>query len=117
MSARTDAHTDLDAGVVAICGSKDCRGWPEHDQLTAAFGSADVPCQVVDSRCLDICKGPVVVVGRIDERPLVFRKVRGRKQRRDLVALAAGGPITDRLRSLRVTGNSARRAIARVRPR
>jgi len=106
-----------DSTVVAVCGSKDCRTRPEYDDLTAALGGADVPVEVIDSRCLDICKGPVVVVRRTDDRPIVFRKVRGRKQRRDLVALVAGGPVTDRLRSIRVTGSTARRAIARIRPR
>lgn len=109
--------TSTTSSMIAICGSKDCRARPEYDELTTALVDADVPRQVIDSRCLDICTGPVLVVGRIDKRPLVFRKVRRRKQRRDLVALVAGGPITDRLRSLRVTGSTARRAIVRVRPR
>lgn len=113
MTSSTGAHPC----VVAVCGSKDCRARPEHDELTVALGGTDVPWQLIDSRCLDICKGPVVVVGRSDRRPLVFRKVRGRKQRRDLVALLEGGPITDRLRTLGVTGPGARRAIVRVRPR
>ncbi len=112
------ASPDHDRAVsVALCGSKDCRTRAEHAALAEALTTGPVPCRLIDSRCLDVCSGPVVVVGFGTDRPRVFRKVRSGKQRRDVSALAAGGPMTDRLRAIRVTGKRARKAIARVRPR
>jgi len=103
--------------TVAVCGAKDCRGRAGHADLLAQLTSGDVPCRVVETRCLDVCSGPVVVVGVGERKPRVFRKLRGRKQRRDLTAVVAGASMTDRLRAIRVTGASARRAVSRIRPR
>lgn len=101
--------------TVAVCVAKDCRTSDGHRRLVEELDA--VPCRLVASRCLDVCSGPVVVVGVGERKPRVFRKVRRRKQRRDLRALIAGGSVTDRLRALRVTGSSGRRAVARVRLR
>ncbi len=112
------ASPDHDRAVsVALCGSKDCRTRAEHADLAEALTTGSVPCHLIDSRCLDVCSGPVVVVAYGSDRPRVFRKVRTGKQRRDLAALVSGGPMTDRLRAIRVTGKRARKAVARVRPR
>lgn len=103
--------------MVALCGSKDCRTRSGHAELVEQLVAGDRPCQLIESRCLDICSGPVLVAGYGEERPQVFRKVRTAKQRRDLLRFLGGAPMTDRLRALRVTGKKARRAIGRVRPR
>ncbi len=101
---------------MAVCGSKDCRTRDGYADLLREL-TASGQCQLVDSRCLDICSGPVVVVDVGAERARVFRKVRRPKQRRDLVRLVVGRPMSDRLRRLQVTGSTARRARRRIRPR
>ncbi|MEL6894140.1 MAG: hypothetical protein AAFP84_21295 [Actinomycetota bacterium] len=95
-----------------MCAGKDCRKLCEfakmHD-LLAARGD------VLELKCVGICKGPVVVVNPTSKDAAVFAKVRSKKQRRSILQAAEGSPETpDALSSLRVSGKHRRSALKRV---
>lgn len=96
---------------VAVCAGKSCRRHEAYGDLLRDLGGV---ADVVTVRCLDVCDSPVVVVGPDTERPIVLRKVRKRKQRRDLIALARGEPITARLREREVRRKRRRKALDRL---
>ncbi len=94
---------------VALCAGKDCRRAEGYRELRSELG-ADADVSVV--RCLEVCVGPVVVVEL--SKPIVLRKLRTRKQRRDLVAVLNGAALSDRLDRRRVRGKSRRVALGEL---
>ncbi len=97
--------------AVALCTGKDCRGSAGFEALHAALSG--VSC--VGTRCLDLCKGPVVVIDPRSNDALVLAKVRSPKQRRELRRMiASGGSPRDRLARRVVTGSRRRTALRRL---
>ncbi len=100
--------------VVAVCAGKDCRKQDEHDGLRRSLAEI---ADVVDTPCLDVCKGPVVVVTPTAQQPQVFAKVRTKKERRHVLRLVAeGGEPTPTLRELAVSKKQRRAALDRLPP-
>lgn len=96
---------------MALCGGKDCRRRDEFGDLRDALRAV---AAVATVRCLDVCDGPVVVVGPRSPEPAVFEKLRSPKERRDLTAHVTGAAPTDRLERRRVTGKARRTALAEL---
>jgi hypothetical protein len=98
-----------------LCRGKHCRGrYPvEFDALARTARKAGVEVECV--RCLHVCKGPtaVTVTGA---KMRVFKRIRSRKRRADLVALLVGARAepTPRLARLRVTGKRRRKIMSRL---
>tara|TARA_S200000501_G_scaffold377411_1_gene435718 strand:+ start:1892 stop:2176 length:285 start_codon:yes stop_codon:yes gene_type:complete len=52
-----------------------------------------VGASIVKSKCLDVCRGPVVVVADAEGRAIVIEKIRTRARREELAdAIASGQP-------------------------
>lgn len=97
--------------AVALCTGKDCRRRAEfedlHDLLTG------IPH--VETRCLGLCNGPVVVVDPRAHHAIVLAKVRSPKQRRDLRRMIERGDRpTKRLAPRVVSGSKRRKALHRL---
>lgn len=60
---------------------KDCRKRNEVEKIRADL---DGRCDVIEMRCVGICQGPVVVAHLETETPVVFKKIRGKKDRKNL---------------------------------
>ena len=73
------AH-DLTKASVALCIGKDCRRRAEFDDLHSLL--TGLPH--IETKCLDVCKGPVVVVSPHSDDEIVLAMIRSRKERRDL---------------------------------
>ena len=102
---------DPDAPVVVLCAGKDCR----HSSEFASVRRALDQCSVVETRCLDICNGPVVIVEPTSQDAIVLSKLRAAKDVRDLERLVSGRErITPRLQRRRVTGSKRRAALRRA---
>jgi len=97
---------------IAMCTGKSCRRRPESSALHDALaGHADV----VDTSCLSICKGPVVVVEPRGDAPLVLASVRSAKAIRDVSRMVADGrPPSRRLRERAAAGNKRTKAVQRA---
>jgi len=106
------AHAvDHPMATVAVCIGKDCRRRAEFDDLHAEL--MDLPH--VETRCLDVCKGPVVVVHPDADDAIVLAMLRSRKQRRDLRrTIVNGGAPSGRLARRTVTGSKRRTALRRL---
>ena len=103
---------------MALCTGKACwksAGFPE---LERALSEA---CAVVTTRCMGECKGLVVVIHPGSAEPIVLKRVRKPKQRRDLLAFLFGAKalsgrltrrawwgVSERRRSRRLAGTSER---------
>jgi hypothetical protein len=74
--------------IVALCAGKDCRRRCETAEIEADLRGE---CTVIGVNCVGICSGPVVVAHGADDRPLVFSKVRSKKERRALLRLIVDG--------------------------
>lgn len=99
------------AASVALCVGKDCRRRAEFDDLHALL--TGVPH--IETRCLDVCKGPVVVVCPETDDEIVLAMIRSRKERRDLRrSIVSGRPLSERLERRRVTGSKRRTALRRL---
>ena len=96
---------------VAVCVGGHCRRHAGFAELRAELGAAT---DVIEVRCLELCDSPVVVVGPGTAKPVVLRKLRTRKQRRDLVAVVGGAALTDRLQQRRVRGKRRRAVLAEL---
>ena len=100
---------------VAVCVGKDCRRSDGHGPLVDDLDAVGV---VIEVRCLDHCRGPIVVLDPDDEKPVVLERIRSQKQRRDLVAVVDEGvPLSGRLRNRRVRGSNRRAVITKLRRR
>ncbi|MFN3258607.1 MAG: hypothetical protein ACE37B_23230 [Ilumatobacter sp.] len=99
--------------TVALCAGKDCRKRKEFGKLRSEL---DDQCTVVDLACVGICSGPVVVVNPASKQPLVFAKLRTKRDRRAVIELAVrGGKPTKPLRSRAVSRSTRTTTIRRVR--
>ncbi|MCB0998197.1 MAG: hypothetical protein R2713_04520 [Ilumatobacteraceae bacterium] len=98
---------------VAVCTGSSCRRRDEHVQLLERLGEANL--RPLGFGCADICTGPVLVVTPPDGSPVVLRRVRSPKARRDVVRLARGRALSERLRRREVRGSKAAKAIRKVR--
>ena len=69
----------------------------------------------IETRCLDVCKGPVVVIHPDSDDAMVLAMIRSRKQRRDLRrTIVNGGAPSERLARRTVTGSKRRTALRRL---
>ena len=80
-----------------ICRGSDCRKYAKKLRKFGDRLGGDVEVKTV--KCLDICKGPVVLVHR-DGRKYYFKKLRGKKLRSSLAKFLSVGEMDDALRSL-----------------
>ena len=111
--ARRGTPESSDRPIVAMCAGKDCRKRCEfaavHDELVEQ-------CDIVDIRCVGICSGPVVVVHPTADQPLVFSKLRKKRQRRELVAVAVTDAEPSReLRAQSGSGSKHKATLKQVR--
>ena len=80
----------------------------------AAIQGALSPCQVIETRCLDICDGPVVILEPLSDDPIVLSKLRSAKDVRDVHRLVDGEiNLSARLKKRRVLGSKRRSALRR----
>lgn len=102
-----DAHRS----AVAVCAGKDCRSRCESAKVRSIL---DGRCEVIEMKCVGLCKGPVVVVDADSASPVVYSKVRSKRHRRLLAGAIAGDQgARDGLAGLQVVKKSTRRAVAR----
>jgi hypothetical protein len=107
MTARTSAATT----IVGVCVGKDCRRSHEFAAMQGALSR----CQVIETRCLDICDGPVVILQPLSDEPIVLSKLRSGKDVRDLNRLVNGEiKLSARLKKRRVLGSKRRSALRRA---
>ncbi len=106
------AHAaDHPTATVAVCIGKDCRRRAEFDDLRSEL--MGVPH--VETKCLDVCKGPVVVVCPASGDEVVLAMIRSAKQQRDLRRTVVGGrALSARLERRVVTGTKRRTALRRL---
>ena len=52
--------------------------------------SLDKQCDVVDLKCIGLCNAPVVVVDPAGAKPLVYSRLRSKRQRSLLLSVVAG---------------------------
>lgn len=103
------AH-DFTTASVALCVGKDCRRRAEFDDLHSLL--TGLPH--IETKCLDVCKGPVVVVSHSDDE-IVLAMIRSRKERRDLRrSIVSGRALSERLERRTVTGSKRRTALRRL---
>jgi hypothetical protein len=103
------------ASDVGLCTAKDCRkadGFRTTERELRRCG------EVRELPCLDVCDGPVVVVGVRTDVPVVIERVNSRALALELVDhVTAGTQLSPRLRKRVLTGAKrakARRRIIRV---
>lgn len=99
-------------GPVALCAGSDCAKDRRKDfrRLRAGLDGVDV----VTTKCMGVCHGPVVVLGAQSETPVVVERIRSAKQVKALRRLARrGGSVPDRLRVV-TKPKKRRKAIARA---
>ena len=104
------------ASDVGLCTGKDCRkadGFRTTERELRRCG------ELRELPCLDVCDGPVVVVGVRTDAPVVIERVNSRALALDLVDhVTAGTQLAPRLRKRVLTGAKrakARRRITRAR--
>jgi hypothetical protein len=73
--------------IVALCAGGDCRKRCEFAKIRDAL---DAHCEIVELKCVGICSGPVVVTRPTSDRPVVYARLRTKKQRRQLLGVAVG---------------------------
>ena len=97
--------------TVGLCAGKDCRRSHEFAEIQGALSR----CQVVGTRCLDICDGPVVILEPLSNDAIVLSKLRSAKDVRDVQRHVDGDiKLSDRLRKRRVLGSKRRSALRRA---
>jgi hypothetical protein len=97
--------------VVGLCAGKDCRRSREFEDLKATLTG----CTIVETRCLDICHGPVVIVEPLSEDPVVLSKLRAPKDARALQRVIDGdAELSGHLKKRRVLGSKRRSALRRA---
>ncbi|MEP1122332.1 MAG: hypothetical protein ABJH68_00395 [Ilumatobacter sp.] len=73
--------------VIAMCMGKDCAKRRESAKMRNAL---ETECDVVDLKCVGLCDGPVVAIDPGARRPVVYSKLRSKRQRRLVIAAALG---------------------------
>ena len=97
--------------VVGLCAGKDCRRSREFDALKASLTG----CTVIETRCLDICHGPVVVIEPLSNHPVVLSRLRAQSDVRALHSvLVDDAKLSSRLKKRRVLGSKRRAALRRA---
>ena len=84
------------AALLKICRGSDCRKYAKKLRSLGKELGGEVEVKTV--KCLDICKGPVVLVHR-GGRKYTFKKVRGKKLRRALAEFLLEGEMDEVLKS------------------
>lgn len=102
------------AAAIAVCVGSSCRKRREHPELLDGLAAAGVPAGLL--RCVGVCDGPVVIVSPSAGEPIVLRRVRSRKARRDLVRLARGRSLSGRLERHLIGQRKAAKAVRKARP-
>jgi len=97
---------------VGLCTGKDCRkasGFRTIERELRDVGD------VRSLPCLDVCDGPVVVLGVRSDAPVVIERVRNRAVALELVAhITDGDDLTPRLRKRVLTGSKRAKARRRI---
>ncbi|MET0908970.1 MAG: hypothetical protein ABWZ99_05825 [Ilumatobacteraceae bacterium] len=97
--------------IVGLCAGKDCRRSREFGEMQGALAR----CTVVETKCLDICDGPVVILDPLSDDAIVLSKLRSSKDVRDVQRLANGeAKLSARLEKRRVLGSKRRSALRRA---
>ena len=103
------------AADIGLCTGKDCRksdGFRTTERELRRCG------EVRELPCLDVCDGPVVVLGVRSEAPVVIERVNSRALALDVVDhVTPGTELSGRLRKRVLSGSKrakARRRIARA---
>ena len=98
---------------IAICAGSDCAKDRRKDFRRLRDGLRE--CDVVTTKCMGVCHGPVAVLAADSESPVVIERIRSAKQVKALRRLARrGGDVPDRLRQVQKP-KKRRKAIARAR--
>jgi len=87
-----------DRSHVAVCKGPDCR--KHKTRIKKLVQALEGDCEVGRTKCLDLCKGPVVCVTR-DKKRHIFSKLRGEKLREDLRQFVRTGRLSNRLKKRR----------------
>ena len=97
---------------VGLCTGKDCRkagGFRTVERELRDVGD------VRSLPCLDVCDGPVVVLGVRTDAPVVIERVRNRSLARELVGhINDGDELSGRLRRRVLTGSKRAKARRRI---
>ncbi|MEM8711958.1 MAG: (2Fe-2S) ferredoxin domain-containing protein [Planctomycetota bacterium] len=116
----TERNGSASIPAVALCCGKDCVKDKGFAELREALSER---CDVRETRCLGLCKGPLVILNAptceaslsADVEPVVLKRVAKPKQRRDLLkAILDGAPLSERLRRRVVNGKARRSALAKA---
>ncbi len=102
-----------DQPLVAMCAGKDCRTRCEYEKLRAEL---DRHCELLELKCVDICSGPVVVVGPTSDTAVVLSKLRSKQHRKHLLRmLSTNGAMSKDLQGLTVGKKKREATLRRVR--
>ena len=100
------------AADIGLCTGKDCRkadGFRTTERELRRCG------EVRDLACLDVCDGPVVVLGVRSETPVVIERVNNRAMALELVDhVTAGTELSGRLRKRVLSGSKRAKARRRI---
>ena len=100
------------AADIGLCTGKDCRkadGFRTTERELRRCG------EVRELACLDVCDGPVVVLGVRSETPVVIERVSNRAMSLELVDhVTAGTELSGRLRKRVLTGSKRAKARRRI---
>jgi hypothetical protein len=105
------AHRPV-APEIGLCAGKDCRRADGFRTVQRELGRA---CTVVELPCLDVCDGPVVVLGLRSSEAVVLERVGNRALTLEIVEhVVDGDPLSGRLRKRRLSGTKRAKARRRV---
>ncbi len=100
------------AADIGLCTGKDCRkadGFRTTERELRRCGS------VRELACLDVCDGPVVVLGVRSDAPVVIERVNNRALALDVVDhVTEGADLTPRLRKRVLSGSKRAKARRRI---
>jgi hypothetical protein len=100
------------AADIGLCTGKDCRkadGFRTTERELRRCGD------VRELACLDVCDGPVVVLGLRSETPVVIERVNNRAMALELVDhVTHGTELSARLRKRVLTGSKRAKARRRI---
>lgn len=81
---------EVTAARVLVCGGPDCAKDRRDDRKALVAACAEAGVAMRSTKCLGLCHGPVAVVVRPAGKPIVVERIRRRRHRRALVAVANG---------------------------
>ena len=98
---------------VAMCTAKDCR---RADGFRTVQRELQRAGHLRELPCLDVCDGPVVVLGSRRDDAVIIERVRNRALALELIDHVVGGaPLSSRLRKRRLAGTKLAKARRRLR--